>query len=187
VSGVESFETKWHARLTEYLANQRVNYLCMDLTDSEAPYMDIGLLGARQLCRLLRGTGYGIREGRVMLDRRDRNPYTGAEFPVPAIVNPRMAAFILPALSTAEARNQHRDMLRRLGAARDTLWIAELTDRLAERNRRAIWGAMNAPDEDVAISRDSLPLASKGVSVGGEGVRGGEGRRCRLIHHQKAA
>ncbi len=46
--------------------------------------------------------------------------------------------FTLPALSIAEARNQHRDMLRRLGAARDTLWIAELGDRIAERNRRAI-------------------------------------------------
>ena len=162
MSGVESFETKWHARLTECLANQRVNYLRMDLTDSEAPYMDIGLLGVRQLCRLLRGTAYGIREGRVMLDRCDRNPYTGAEFPAPAIMNPRMAVFTLPALSTAEARNQHRDMLRRLGAARDTFWIAELSDSMAERNRRAMWGAMNALGEDAAISRDSLPLASRG-------------------------
>jgi hypothetical protein len=51
-------------------------------------------------------------------------------------------------LSTAEARNQHRDMLRRLGAARDTLWIAELSDSMAKRNRRAIWGAMNAPEDD---------------------------------------
>ncbi|MCA3332614.1 MAG: hypothetical protein INF63_16440, partial [Roseomonas sp.] len=103
-------------------------YLRIDLNDGAAPFMDIGLLVAGQLWRLLRGTAYGIREGRVMLDRRDRNPYTGAEFSVPAIVNPRMAAFTLPALSTAEARIQHRDMLRRLGAARDTLWIAELTD-----------------------------------------------------------
>jgi hypothetical protein len=76
-----------------------------------------------------------------------------------------MAAFTLPALSTAEARNQHRDMLRRLGAARDMLWIAELGDSMAERNRRAIWGAMNAPGEDAAISRDSLPLASRGFRV----------------------
>jgi hypothetical protein len=64
-----------------------------------------------------------------MLDRRDRNPCTGAEFPVPSIVNPRMAAFTQPALSAAEVRNQHRDTLRRLGTARDTLWIAELSDR----------------------------------------------------------
>ena len=62
-------------------------------------------------------------------------------------------------VSTAEARNQHRDMLRRLGAARDTLWIAELSDSMAERNRRAIWGAMNAPGEDAAVSRDTLPLS----------------------------
>jgi ParB-like chromosome segregation protein Spo0J len=82
-----------------------------------------------------------------------------------AIVNPRMAAFTLPALSVAEARNQHRDMLRRFGAARDTVWIAELGDSMAERNRRAIWGAMNAPGEDAAISRDSLPLASRGFRM----------------------
>ncbi len=63
-------------------------YLRIDLTDGAAPYMDIGLLVAGQLWRLQRGTAYGIREGRVMLDRRDRNPYTGAEFPVPAIPTP---------------------------------------------------------------------------------------------------
>jgi hypothetical protein len=72
---------------------------------------------------------------------------------------------VLPALSTAEARNQHREMLRRLGAARDTLWIAEFGDAMAERNRRAIWGAMNAPGEDAAVSRDCLPLASRGFRV----------------------
>ncbi|MCA3370938.1 MAG: hypothetical protein INF89_15685 [Roseomonas sp.] len=76
-----------------------------------------------------------------------------------------MAAFTLPALSTAEARNQHRDMLRRLGVARDTLWIAEITDSMAKRNCRAIWGAMNAPGEDAAISRDCLPLASRGFRM----------------------
>ena len=165
MSGFKWFRTKWRARLAEFLANQRVNYLHVDLTDDAAPCMDIGLLVAGQLWRLQRGTDYGIREGRVMLDRRDRNLYTGAEFPVPAILNPRMAAFTLPALSTAEARNQHRDMVRRLGAARDTLWIAELGDSMAERNRRAIWGAMNAPGEDAAISRDSLPLAARGFRV----------------------
>jgi hypothetical protein len=82
-----------------------------------------------------------------MIDRRDRNPYKGAEFPVPVIVNPRMAAFTLPVLSTTEARNQHREMLRRLGAARDALWIAELSNSMAELNRRAIWGTMNQPGQ----------------------------------------
>ena len=100
-----------------------------------------------------------------MLDRRDRNPCTGAELPVPAIVNLRMAAFTLQALSNAEARNKHRVMLRRLGAARDTLWIAELTDSMTQRNRRAIKDAMIASGEDAAISRDSLPLASRGFRL----------------------
>jgi hypothetical protein len=127
--------------------------------------MDIGLLVAWQLWRLLRGTAYWIREGRVMLDRRDRNPFTGAEFPVPAIVNPRFAAFTLPALWVAEARNHHRDLPRRLGAAGDALWIAELGDSLAERNRRAIWGAVNAPGEKASTSRDSFPLASQAVKI----------------------
>jgi hypothetical protein len=43
--------------------------------------------------------------------------------------------------------------------------MAELTDSMAKRNRRAIWGATNAPGEDAAISRDSLPLASRGFRV----------------------
>ena len=73
--------------------------------------------------------------------------------------------FTLPALSTAEARNQHRDMVRRLGAARDTLWIAEITDSMAKRNCRAIWSAMNAPGEDAAISQHRLLLSSRGFRV----------------------
>ncbi len=69
------------------------------------------------------------------------------------------------AQQVAEARNQHRDLLRRLGAAGDALWIAELGDSLAERNRRAIWGAMNAPGDEASVSRDSLPLASRAVRM----------------------
>ncbi|MCA3395592.1 MAG: hypothetical protein INF85_08075, partial [Roseomonas sp.] len=53
----------------------------------------------------------------------------------------------------------------RLGAARDTLWISELGDSMAERNRRVIWVAMNVSGEDAAISRYSLPLASPGFRV----------------------
>jgi hypothetical protein len=140
-------------------------YLRIDITNPTAAFTDIGVLAAGGLWRLLRGTAYGIREGRVMLDRRDRNPFTGAEFPVPAIANPRMAAFTLPSLSTSEARNQHRALVRLLGAAGDALWIAELNDTLAERNRRAIWGAVNVPGEDAAVSRDSFPLSSRAFRV----------------------
>lgn len=139
--------------------------LRIDIENPTATFTDIGVLAAGQLWRVLRGTAYGIREGRVMLDRRDRNPFTGAEFPVPAIANPRLAAFTLPSLSVAEARGQHRALLAALGAAGDALWIAELNDSMAERNRRAIWGAVNAPGEDAAISRDSLPLSSRAFRI----------------------
>jgi hypothetical protein len=140
-------------------------YLRIDLVDGAASLIDAGVLVVGALWRVLRGMAYGIREGRVMLDRRDRNPFTGAEFPVPAIANPRFAAFTLPSLSVAEARGQHRALLAALGAAGDALWIAELNDTMAERNRRAIWGAVNAPGEDVGISRDSLPLSSRAFRI----------------------
>jgi hypothetical protein len=140
-------------------------YVRIDLIDGAASLIDAGVLAVGALWRLLRGTAYGIREGRVMLDRRDRNPFTGAEFPVPAIANPRMAAFTLPALSTSEARNQHRDLVRLLGAAKDGLVIMELNDALAERNRRAIWGQINVPGEDASVSRDSFPLSSRAFRV----------------------
>ncbi len=81
MSDAKRFETKWRVSLTEYLANPLVKCISIDLTDGAAPYMDIGLLGARQPCRLQRSTAYGIREVCVMLDRRDHNPYTGQFFP----------------------------------------------------------------------------------------------------------
>ena len=138
--------------------------LRIDITDA-TNFTDIGLLIAGALWRVQRGMAYGVREGRVILDRRERNPFTGAEFPVPAIANPRVAAFTLPSLSNSEARNQHRDLVRLLGAARDGLVIMELNDTLAERNRRAIWGAVNVPGEDAAASRDSFPLSSRAFRV----------------------
>ena len=63
------------------------------------------------------------RAGPVMPACRDRNTYNGAEFPIPAIVHSCSASSTLPTLSIAEACKQ-----RRLGAARDTPWVAELTD-----------------------------------------------------------
>jgi hypothetical protein len=68
-------------------------------------------------------------------------------------MNPRMAVFTLPALSTAEARNQHRDMLRRLGAARDLPRVSELCR-----------GLPNLVEKSLA----AFPMASGGtVNAGG--------------------
>ena len=108
---------------------------------------------------------YGVREGRLILDQRDRNPLTGAEFVVPALANPRFAAFTLPALSRAEATEAHRDLVRRLGAARDALWIPETANPRAETNRRAIWGAVNQPGEEAAAARGSFPLLNRAFRI----------------------
>jgi hypothetical protein len=43
--------------------------------------------------------------------------------------------------------------------------IAELGDSLAERNRRAIWGAVNAPGEEAGVRRDSFPLTARAVRM----------------------
>jgi len=38
-------------------------------------------------------------------------------------------------------------------------------EKLVRDIRRAIWGAMNAPGEEAVLSRDSLPLASRGFGL----------------------
>jgi hypothetical protein len=68
-------------------------------------------------------------------------------------------------LLNIEARNQHRNLLRRLGATGDALWIIEFGHSLAERNRGAIWRAVNVPGEEASASRDSFPLASRAVRM----------------------
>jgi hypothetical protein len=140
-------------------------YLLVDVADASLPAIDIGILAAGPLWRLGRGMAYGVREGRVVLDQRDRNPLTGAEFVVPALANPRFAGFTLPALSRAEATDAHRDLVRRLGAARDALWIPETADIRAETNRRAIWGAVNQPGEEAAAARGSFPLLNRAFRI----------------------
>jgi len=126
---------------------------------------DISILATGPLWRLGRGMAYGVREGRMILDQRDRNPLTGAEFVVPALANPRFAGFTLPALSRAEATDAHRDLVRRLGAARDALWIPETGDTRAETNRRAIWGAVNQPGEEAAATRGSFPQLNRAFRI----------------------
>lgn len=140
-------------------------YLLVDVADTSLATIDIGILVAGPLWRLGRGMAYGVREGRMILDQRDRNPLTGAEFVVPALANPRFAGFTLPALSRAEATDAHRDLVRRLGAARDALWIPETGDSRAEMNRRAIWGAVNQPGEEAAAVRGTFPLLNRAFRI----------------------
>jgi hypothetical protein len=55
--------------------------------------------------------------------------------------------------------------VRRLGAARDALWIPETSDARAEMSRRAIWGAANQPGEEAAATRGSFPLLNRAFRI----------------------
>jgi hypothetical protein len=140
-------------------------YLRIDIENPTATFTDIGVLAAGQLWRTERSIAYGIDEGRLMLDRRDRNPFTGAEFPVPAVINPRYTRFTLPVLSDNEVRTQHRELVRQLGAARDGLVIPDIADGLAERNRRALWGALNEPGGNAGTIMAAFNINERSFTV----------------------
>ena len=130
-------------------------YLQVDVAAPGMDTVDIGRLVAGPLSRVAHGPAYGLQEGRETLDRRDRNPLTGAEFPVPALANPRVVRFTLPLLSTAEVRGEHRRMLRTLGAAGEALWMPDAGLPQSELNARAVWGAVAVSGEDGAATSDS--------------------------------
>lgn len=136
-------------------------YLLVDVSAPGASFIDLGRLIAGPLWRISRSHAYGISEGRIMLDRRDRNPLTGAEFPVPAVGNPRVAKFTLPLMSSAEVVGQHRAMVSAVGAAGDALWIPGTTLSQSELNQRSLFGGVNAPGGDAAPTRDSSITSSR--------------------------
>ncbi len=140
-------------------------YLQVDVTAPSASFSDLGRLIAGSLWRPAHAHAYGIAEGRLMLDRRDRNALTGAEFPVPAVANPRMAKFTLPLLTSAETRGQHRSMLTTLGAAGDALWIPDIALALSELNVRSLWGAIAASGDEAVAVRDHPATNSRGFRI----------------------
>lgn len=140
-------------------------YLLVELTDVARDSLEVGLVVAGPLWRLTRAQSYGAREGRLIRDQRDVNPYTGAEFPVPSLFNPRFAAFAVQNMTRAEQIAQNRELERRIGAAGDALWIPELTLSRSEMNRRSIWGAVAQPGDDVAAERVNFPGFSKAWRV----------------------
>ncbi|MES2712963.1 MAG: hypothetical protein V4653_15380 [Pseudomonadota bacterium] len=128
-------------------------YLRVDIVDATAGRIDMGRVVAGPLWRIAAGASLGGREGRLILDQRDRNPLTGAEFALPAIANPRMANITLPLLTRTEAAGAARTMLDNIGAAGDVLWVPETTLGQPELNRRCIWGAAARGGEDVVIEQ----------------------------------
>ena len=140
-------------------------YLQIDVASPSAAFIDLGRLVAGPLWRLTRAFAYGVQEGRLILDRRDRNTFTGTEFPVPALANPRVTRFTLPLLTPAEIKGQHRNMLRAMGAMGDALWIPETSLSQAEMNVRSIWGAVAEAGAEALASRDSFPGSSRSFVI----------------------
>ena len=140
-------------------------YLLVDVASPGAALIDIGRLVAGPLWRVSRAVAYGVQEGRETFDRRDRNPLTGAEFPIPALANPRLARFTLPLLTAAEIRTQHRALMAALGGAGEALWIPETSLALAELNARSRWGAVAAPGEEALAIRDSPAGTSRSFRI----------------------
>lgn len=128
-------------------------YLQVEVGDATATTIDIGRLVAGPLWRLSHSWAYGLGEGRTILDRRDRNSFTGAEFPVPAVFNPRAATFQLQYVTAAEAIGEWRTMLATLGGTGDALWVPEETLSQSETNLRAIWGSIAQPGESAFLTR----------------------------------
>lgn len=67
--------------------------------------------------------------------------------------------------SADDATDAHRDLVRRLGAARDALWIPETGDTRAETNRRAIWDAVSQPGEKAAAATGTFPLMNRAFRI----------------------
>jgi hypothetical protein len=136
-------------------------YLLVDVASPDAAVIDLGRLVAGPLWRPLHGFAYGAGEGREILDQRDRNPITAAEFPRPALFAPRMQRFTLPVLSNAELRTAWRSMLARLRGAGEALWIPDTSATRAEIHQRSLWGAIAAGGEEALATRDGLNANSR--------------------------
>jgi hypothetical protein len=68
-------------------------------------------------------------------------------------------------LSDNEVRNQHRALVRQLGASRDGLVIPDIADALAERNRRALWGALNEPGGNAGTIMAAFNINERSFTV----------------------
>ena len=131
-------------------------YVLAELADGALAQVDIGCIAVGALWRLTRAQSYGYSEGRVIADTRDVNPLTRAEFPVPALLNPRFTAFQVALMPRADA-DAGREMRRRLGGVGDALWIPDLSLSRAEMNNRSIWGGVYAPGADAGHVRPVFP------------------------------
>lgn len=124
-------------------------YLLVELVDATLPVVDVGILAAGALLRLDTYPVLGQVTGRRILDQRLVNSFTGAQFPMPALRNPRFEAFTIDLISEADVIGDLRTMLARTGAWRDGLYIPDIDATQSELNNRSIWGALAEPGQDV--------------------------------------
>jgi hypothetical protein len=140
-------------------------FLLITMADAAAASLDVGRIVAGPLWRPTYGASYGMAEGRMVLDRRDTNGFTGAQFPVPAVLNPRMVEFTLGAVTPAEAIGEWRTMLATLGGTGDALWIPDDGLSLSEMNLRSIWGGIAEPGSSATITRANFRLHQRGFRI----------------------
>jgi len=132
-------------------------YLLLQVIDGSAPLIDIGLVVAGALWRMSQAPSYGYAEGRMALDTRATNGFTGAQFPVPARLNPRAMLWKNDMLSRAEGTGALRALTARVGAARDVLWVPDTGLSQAELNARSLWGPVGKPGDLMGAVRTAFP------------------------------
>lgn len=131
-------------------------YMLVELVDGSASRVDWGILAAGALWRMSRAQSYGFTEGRLIGDTRDRNAQTGAEFPNPAVANPRYTVFQTALLTKSEGAGDLRSIVTG-GAVRDVLWIPDTGLPASEINARSLWGAIARPGDEAGASRVAYP------------------------------
>jgi hypothetical protein len=135
-------------------ADLSARYMRIDIADIAGLVFDIGSLMAMQTVRPGNGMAFGAMEGRRSLGVADRNNFTGAEFRVAGIAQPRYADFSLPSLTSAEYAGAVRDMIADVTAADDVAWVPDDALAQSELNLRTVIGGIKTPGDDLGITRD---------------------------------
>lgn len=135
-------------------ADLSARYTRIDFGLISGTYFDIGTIAVMPTLRLQGGMAFGATEGRRTLGVADANPFTGSEFRVNGIWQPRYADFSLPRIRSTEYEGTLRDMLADVDAADDVAWIPDADLSQAELNARGILGGIKQPGADLGIARD---------------------------------
>jgi hypothetical protein len=135
-------------------------HLLVNVVESSPPAIDTGLLGAGPLWRPAQGNASGVHEGHLILDQRDRNPLTGAEFVVPARqIRPLQPSHCRRCPARGDGRAPRRRAAARPGAGR-ALDPGDGRRAGGEKPPRDL-GAFNQKAEDPVEARGSFPLPNQ--------------------------